>query len=109
MGDSNYRVSMTERSPRYLTRAPHVTIEAAAELCGVDTETVRGWAEAGALQVERRGDMEVVQLEHVRALASRHRRKGRDNLRNRLKGGTPPTERPISIVDLQEVARERAD
>ena len=45
-----------------------VTIEAAAELMGIDVRVIREWSAIGSLQIERRGDEEVVHLGQVKAL-----------------------------------------
>jgi phage terminase Nu1 subunit (DNA packaging protein) len=68
-----------------LQRHPSVTIEAAAELTNLDIPTLREWARLGDLVIEQRGDMEVVQLEVVTALASRHRASKRGALHDRLR------------------------
>ena len=92
-----------------LQRHPFVTIEAAAELTNLDIPTLREWARLGDLVIEQRGDMEVVQLEVVTALASRHRASKRGALHDRLKEaeGTPRTGEVVTVADLQELARER--
>ena len=46
-----------------------VTIEAAAELMGIEVRVIREWSAIGSLQIERRGDEEVVHLGQVRTLA----------------------------------------
>ena len=46
----------------FWARGAAVTIEAAAELAGVDMAAVRRWQQIGVLAVERRGDMEAVSL-----------------------------------------------
>jgi hypothetical protein len=53
--------------------------------------------------------MEVVQLEVVTALASRHRASRRGALHDRLRGaeGTPSSGEVVNVADLQELARER--
>ena len=63
----------------------------------------------GDLVVEQRGDMEVVELEVVTALASRHRASKRGALHDRLKEaeGTARTGDVVTVADLQELARER--
>ena len=45
-----------------------VTIEAAAELLGIDVRVIREWAALGSLRIEYRGDDEVVHLGQVRTL-----------------------------------------
>jgi hypothetical protein len=92
-----------------LQRHPFVTIEAAAELTNLEIPTLREWARLGDLVIEQRGDMEVVQLEVVTALASRHRASRRGALHDRLRGaeGTPSSGEVVNVADLQELARER--
>ena len=93
-----------------LVRHPSVTVEAAAELTDVDVPTVRAWAREGALTIEQRGDMEVVQLEEVKALAARRRATKRGGLRDRLAdSGETPAGEVVNIADLQGLARERSD
>jgi hypothetical protein len=95
-------------STTYLRPHPHVTLEAAAELTGVRLATLRGWLDRGAITSERRGDMEVVQLEDVHTLASRERSRSREGLRERLRNGVPRADRPVSVEPLQKIARDRA-
>ncbi len=101
---------MTEQRPPSLIRHPSVTIEAAAELTDVDVPTVRAWAREGALVIEQRGDMEVVKLDEVKALAARRRAAKRGGLHDRLAdSGTTPAEEVVNIADLQGLARERTE
>ena len=84
-----------------------VTLDAAAELAGVEPDSIRRWSETGSLQIRQLGDMEVVRLEEVNALkgpAAVERRTGRAALRKRLRGATTET---LSVTDLQEQARGR--
>ena len=46
-----------------------VTIEVAAELMNIEVRAIREWSAIGSLQIERRGDSEVVHLGQVKALA----------------------------------------
>ena len=46
-----------------------VTIEVAAELMSIEVRAIREWSAIGSLQIERRGDEEVVHLGQVQALA----------------------------------------
>lgn len=100
---------MTANTRDSLQRHPSVTIEAAAELTNLDIPTLREWARLGDLVIEHRGDMEVVQLEVVTALASRHRAAKRGALHDRLKEaeGTTAAGEVVTVADLQELARER--
>jgi hypothetical protein len=109
IGHRPYGDAMTEYRGDSLQRHPWVTIEAAAELTNVDIPTLREWAHLGDLVIEERGDMEVVALEVVTALASRHRAARRGTLHNRLREaeGKPSPGEVVSVVDLQELARDR--
>ena len=109
VGHLTYDASMTDGSRASLHRDPRVTIEAASELIYVDIPTLREWARRGDLVIEEQGDMEVVQLEVVTALASRHRAARRGTLHSRLREaeGTPSRGEMVSVVDLQDLARDR--
>lgn len=110
VGQPTYCANMTEDRPDGLIRHPSVTIEAAAELTNEAVATLRGWAGRGALLIERRGDMDVVQLDEVRAVASKHRASRRGALQDRLRDRDSETLADVvSIVDLQQLARERGD
>lgn len=88
-----------------------VTIEAAAELMGIDVRVIREWSAIGSLQIERRGDEEVVHLGQVRTLVRSPLRSGegaeprRGALRLLLRDTRTDAE---SIAGLQELARERS-
>jgi hypothetical protein len=87
-----------------------VTLEAAANLVNIDTATIRRWSEDGSIEVEWRGDMEVVRLDQVRAAAAGthgRRRPGGAALRERLDGAS--LGETLSVIDLQEQARERVE
>ena len=47
-----------------------MTVEAAAHFVDVDVATIRHWSEIGSQEIERRGDMDVVRLDLLRALGS---------------------------------------
>jgi hypothetical protein len=87
-----------------------VTIEAAAELMNIEVRVIREWSAIGSLQIERRGDEEVVHLGQVRALvrsplgSSAGVESRRGALRMLLRDTRTDTE---SIAGLQELARER--
>lgn len=85
-----------------------VSIQAAADLAGVDVGQIRRWAEVGGLEIQRRGGLEIVVLDRVMALlaSSKHRGhgSGRDALRARLEDATIDTP---SVVNLQQLARDR--
>lgn len=89
-----------------------VTIECAAELLNVEVRTIHQWSAIGSLRIERRGDVELVHLGQVRALArspivtgdrGENRRGG---LRALLREATPVDAQ--SVAGLQALARERA-
>lgn len=88
-----------------------VTIEAAAELMGIEVRVIREWSAIGSLQIERRGDEEVVHLAQVRTLVRSPLGSGegaeprRGALRLLLRDTRTDTE---SIAGLQELARERS-
>jgi hypothetical protein len=87
-----------------------VTIDAAAELLHIDVRTIREWSAIGSLQIERRGDEEVVHLGQVRALVRSPLGSGesteprRGALRVLLRDARADAE---SIAGLQQLARER--
>ena len=86
-----------------------VLIEAAAELAHVEVRTIRQWAAIGALEIEWRGDMEVVRLDRVKFLSSAWNMPSRDpGERQALRGllGDATVDTP-SVTGLQQLARER--
>jgi hypothetical protein len=88
-----------------------VTIEVAAELMNIEVRTIREWSAIGSLQIERRGDDDVVHLGHVKALARSPMGPGGGvethpgALRELLREATVDTE---SLAGLQELARARS-
>lgn len=98
---------MTIAATNALHPKASVTIEAAADLVDVDAATIRRWTASGAIELEVRGDMEVVRLDQVRAAAaaSDRRRPRGAALRERLDGISLGD--TLSVIDLQELARER--
>jgi hypothetical protein len=103
-------MTMTDDRRDAIIRHPSVTIEAAADLTDVDVPTGRGWARGGSIVIEKRGDMEVVQLDEVRALAMRRRASRNGAIHDRLReadGGAAPLAEVVNIADLQELVRER--
>jgi hypothetical protein len=88
-----------------------VTIESAAELLNVEVRTIRQWSAIGSLQIERRGDVELVHLGQVKALARFRMGTGdrteirRGGLRTLLREATPVDAQ--SVAGLQALARER--
>src|SRR4051794_37301045 len=100
---------MPEGLERSLGKNASVTVEAAARLVDVDVETIRHWSDIGSIEIEQRGDMDVVRLDRVRVLTESSRA-GRDRpfgLLRALLRDAPRTETP-SVVVLQELAREKA-
>lgn len=96
-----------------LEKHASVTVEAAARLVDVDVATIRHWSEIGSLEIERRGDMDVVRLDHVRAMTrSSSVGAGRTGTRNgALRAllrdvGTLDT---LSVAGLQQLVRDKAD
>jgi hypothetical protein len=84
-----------------------VPIEAAGELTSVDVDQIRRWAAVGVLEIEYRGELEVVRLDTVEALSRSPRtppRDGRYMLRRLLDGVRLDTP---SVIELQRIARER--
>jgi hypothetical protein len=87
-----------------------VTIEAAAELMGIDVRVIREWSAIGSLHIEYRGNDEVVHLGQVRALVRSPLGSGesteprRGALRVLLRDAKADAE---SIAGLQQLARER--
>ena len=100
---------MTDRAPNPgIDKHASVTVDAAAQLAGVDEASIRRWSETGSLKIRRLGDMEVVRLDEVHALKGPARtepRTGRAALRKRLRGATTET---LSVTDLQDQARGRS-
>src|SRR5215210_8261555 len=110
VGHHPYGDAMTNYRRDALIRHPSVPIAAAAELTSVDVPTVRDWARTGSLHIEKRGDMEVVELERVTVLASRRRASRNGALRDRLRhedGTVAVLGDLVNISDLQELARRR--
>jgi hypothetical protein len=86
-----------------------VTIEAAAQLTAIDAATIRHWSDIGALEIEHRGDMEVVRLDRVHWLSQLPHHVVKTVIRNaalkdRLGGATLET---LDVTDLQALARDR--
>ena len=88
-----------------------VTIEVAAELMNIEVRAIREWSAIGSLQIERRGDSEVVHLAQVKALARSPIGPGggvethSGALRELLREATVDAQ---SLAGLQELARERS-
>jgi hypothetical protein len=92
-------------------RGESVSIQAAAEMAGVDVGQIRRWAEIDGLEIQRRGHLETVILDRVMALSASARRPSagstRDALRARLADAAEVGHRSVS--SLQELARDRSD
>jgi hypothetical protein len=88
-----------------------VPIESAAELMNVEVRAIRQWSAIGSLHIERRGDVELVHLAQVKALARSsivigdRKENQRGGLRALLREGTPVDAQ--SVAGLQALARER--
>ncbi len=88
-----------------------VTIERAAELMKVEVRAIRQWSAIGSIRIERRGDVELVHLGHVNALARSsivlgdRKEVQRGGLRALLREATPVDAQ--SVAGLQALARER--
>jgi hypothetical protein len=106
---SLYGWTMPEGLERSLGKNASVTVEAAARLVDVDVETIRHWSDIGSIEIEQRGDMDVVRLDRVRVLtdSSRAHRDTPFGLLRALLRDAPRTETP-SVVVLQELVREKA-
>jgi hypothetical protein len=88
-----------------------VTIESAAALMNVEVRAIRQWSAIGSLEIERRGDAELVHLAQVKALAGSSNSIGdrkenqRGGLRALLRGAKAVDAQ--SVAGLQALARER--
>ena len=89
-----------------------VTIESAAELLNVEVRTIRQWSAIASLEIERRGDVELVHLGQLKALARSpivtgdRRENQRGGLGALLREATPVDAQ--SLAGLQALARERS-
>jgi hypothetical protein len=107
-----YGRPMTDRIERALGKNASVTVEAAARLVDVDVATIRHWSDVGSIEIERRGDMDVVRLDRVRALTDRSRMRtggltGQQDALHALLRDAVRIESP-SVVVLQELVREKS-
>jgi len=85
-----------------------VTIEAAAELMGVDVHVIREWSAMGSLHIEYQGNDEVVHLGQVMALVRSGSEESTEPRRGALRVLLRDTRTDAeSIAELQELARER--
>ena len=105
-----YGAFMADRYERTLGKYASVTVEAAARSVGVDVARIRHWSEVGSLEIQQRGDIDVVRFDQVRALATAARMgtegSGAGSLRALLRD-TAKIE-SVSVSLLQELAREKA-
>jgi hypothetical protein len=88
-----------------------VSIESAAELMNIEVREIRQWSAIGSLQIQRRGDMEVVHLGQVKALArspiaTGDRKEARRGALRALLREAKPVDAQ-SVAGLQALARER--
>lgn len=79
-----------------------ISIESAAELMNIEVREIRRWSAIGSLQIERRGDMEVVHLGQVRALARSPIAMG--DRKEARRGALRALLREAKAVDAQSVA-----
>jgi hypothetical protein len=79
-----------------------VPIESAAELIDVEVREIRQWSAIGSLQIERQGDVELVHLGQVKALARSPIASG-DRMETR-RGALRALIREAKAVDAQSVA-----
>jgi uncharacterized protein YigA (DUF484 family) len=103
---------MADRFERSLGKYASVTVEAAARLVDVDVARIRHWSDVGSLEIQQRGDMDVVRFDQVRALATKARigtegtRTGFGSLQALLRD-TEQIE-SVSVSRLQEIVREKS-
>lgn len=83
-----------------------VTIESAAALMNVEVRAIRQWSAIGSLQIERRGDEELVHLGQVQALA--RSKIGIGDREENQRGGLRGLLREARAVDAQSVASLQA-
>jgi hypothetical protein len=85
-----------------------VSIDTAAEASRVDVGTLRQWAATGAMDIEHRGQEELVRLDRVKFLTNSRSfptgRPQRSSLQGLLRDATVATR---SVAALQELARQR--
>jgi hypothetical protein len=103
---------MNSNESNALGKYASVTVDAAARLVDVDVATIRHWSEIGSLEIERRGDMEVVRLDQVRAMTrSSSLGAGRPRTRHgalRALLRDTATVESLSVSGLQQLVREKA-
>jgi hypothetical protein len=104
-----YGLAMADGSGRNLGKYTSVTVEAAARLVDVDVATIKHWSDVGSIEIEQRGDMDVVRLDQVRQLTDSLRvgAKTRYGSLRALLRDAEKIESP-SVIVLQELVREKA-
>lgn len=86
-----------------------LSLDEASRATSVTMATLRGWCNDGRIEYERRGELRVVRLDQVLALASGPKRSSkleRSTLRRLLNGPTTGSE-PLQVAGLQELVRDR--
>jgi DNA-binding transcriptional MerR regulator len=94
---------------RTLGKYASVTIEAAARLVDVDVATIRHWSDVGSIEIEQRGDMDLVRLDQVRQLTTTSRKEARTrhgSLRALLRDAEKVES--LNVSGLQQHVREKA-
>ena len=93
---------------RTLGKYASVTIEAAARLVDVDVATIRHWSDVGSIEIEQRGDMDVVRLDQVRQLTNTSRA-GAGTRHGSIRALLRDAERveSLSVSALQQHVREK--
>ena len=93
---------------RTLGKYASVTIEAAARLVDVDVATIRHWSDVGSIEIEQRGDMDVVRLDQVRQLTNTSRA-GTGTRHGSIRALLRDAERveSLSVSALQQHVREK--
>jgi DNA-binding transcriptional MerR regulator len=100
---------MTDGSERTLGKYASVTVEAAARLVDVDVATIRHWSDVGSIEIEQRGDMDVVRLDQVKQLTATSRKTARTrhgSLRALLRDAKQVES--LSVSGLQQHVREKS-
>ena len=89
-----------------------VPIGEAAEASRVDVRAIRQWAASGAIDIEFRGETELVRLDRIKLLGQAwsfpvgRSAAGRSSLRGRLEDAVVASK---GVTDLQRIARERVE
>src|SRR5688500_16990193 len=93
---------------RTLGKNASVTIEAAARLVDVDVAMIRHWSDVGSIEIEQRGDMDVVRLDQVRQLTTSSR-VGAGTRHGAIRALLRDVEQveSLSVSELQQHVREK--